>query len=82
MSTQISLKLSNKMLSTAKTYADSNGYDSIQDFIRELLRERLFEQGSENTGGIYTYLASQQSLSRNWQLKSENIAWKHLEKEM
>ncbi len=82
MTTQISLKLSNKMLSTAKTYADSKGYDSIQDFIRELLRERLFEQGSENTGGISTYLASQQSLSKNWLLKEEDIAWKHLEKEM
>ena len=82
MSAQISLNLSDRMFSAAKTYADSNGYNCIQDFIKELLQERLFENTPENTGGIYTYCASQQSLSKNWQLKSEDIAWKHLENEI
>ena len=34
MGTQISLKLSEKMFDTAKSYAELHGYDNIQDFIR------------------------------------------------
>jgi hypothetical protein len=29
------------MFSTAKGYVDSHGYDSIQDLIREILREKV-----------------------------------------
>ncbi|HLD97381.1 MAG TPA: ribbon-helix-helix domain-containing protein [Candidatus Nanoarchaeia archaeon] len=43
MSTQISLKLSDKMLAAARKYARSYGYENLQDFIRELLREQLYE---------------------------------------
>ncbi|MDD9953486.1 MAG: hypothetical protein OXR66_04055 [Candidatus Woesearchaeota archaeon] len=79
MSTQISLKLSDKMFSTALDYADERGYDTLQDFIRELIRERLFE--GEQTTGKATYLASEASLARNWLSKEEDTAWAHLQKE-
>ncbi len=47
MGTQISLKLSDKMINRAKVYADEHGYETIQDLIRELLREKLFPEDVE-----------------------------------
>ena len=80
MGTQISLKLSDKMLSTAKEYAELHGYENLQDFIREMLREKLFEQ-EQNLSGINTYLASEKALAKNWLNKEEDKAWAHLQKE-
>ena len=79
MSTQISLKLSDKMLAAARKYARSYGYENLQDFIREMLRERLFDR--ENISGLNTYKASEASLARNWLRKEEDEAWAHLQKE-
>lgn len=79
MSTQISLKLSDKMIATAKKYAQRQGYDNLQDFIREMLREKLF--GQENISGLNTYKASEASLAKNWLRKEEDAAWKHLQGE-
>jgi len=64
-------------MSSAKSYAEMHGFDNLQDFIRETLRQRLFE----NVGGKYTYLASEKSLARNWLKKEEDEAWSHLQKE-
>lgn len=64
MGTQISIKLSDKMFDSAKGYADLHGFDSLQDLIRETLREKLFEK--EMISGKLTYLASQKSLAKNW----------------
>ncbi len=80
MGTQISIKLSDKMFNTAKGYADLYGYDSLQDFIRETLREKLFEE--EDLDGKLTYLASEKSLARDWLSKEEDEAWAHLQKEI
>ena len=82
MSMQISLKLSNKMFNSAKTFADLKGFDNLQDFIREILREKLFEKDNENIGGLFTYKASESSLAKNWLSKDEDKAWQHLEKEI
>ena len=79
MSTQISLKLSDKMLTSAKSYAQLYGFDTLQDFIREILREKLFDE--ESIGGFQTYLASEESLAKNWLTKEEDKAWAHLQKE-
>ncbi len=80
MCTQISIKLSDKMFDTAKGYIDSHGYDSLQDFIRETLREKLFEE--EDLDGKFTYLASEKSLARDWLSREEDEAWAHLQKEI
>lgn len=42
-STQLNLRLTNSFLDTVKTYADTNGYLSIQELIRETLRERILD---------------------------------------
>ena len=80
MGTQISLKLSDKMLNAAKKEVDEKGYDNLQDFIRESLREKLFEH-DEILSGLLTYKASEAVLAKNWLSKEEDIAWAHLQKE-
>ncbi len=44
MNTQINLRLPEKLLTTANSYAEKNGFSSIQEFIKDVLRERLFEE--------------------------------------
>ena len=70
MSIQISLKLSDKMFNSAKLYVENYGFDNLQDFIRETLREKLFEQ--EEISGRLTYLASEKSLAKNWLSKEDD----------
>ena len=79
MGTQISIKLSAKMFDSAKSYAEIYGYDSLQDFIRETLREKLFED--EELDSKMTYMASEKSLAKNWLSEEEDKAWAHLQKE-
>lgn len=78
MSTQISLKLSDKMFASLREYADALGYDTTQDFIRETLRERLFEH--EQVSGRFTAIAAEKSLAKHWLSKEEDRAWAHLQK--
>lgn len=81
MSTQISLKLSDKMYKAAQRYKELKGYDNLQDFIREVMRKKLFEEENENMGGLFTSMASEKALAKNWLTEEEDKAWKHLEKE-
>ena len=80
MGNQINLKLSDKMINSAKLVAEIKGYDNLQDYIREVMRKDLFE--GENTSGLLTYKASEEALAKNWLSKKEDKAWKHLQKEM
>lgn len=82
MGTQISIKLSDGMFSSAITYAKAHGFDNLQSFIRELIRERLFEREPEVFGGFSTYKASEESLARSWLTPEEDEAWAHLQKGM
>lgn len=79
MSTQISLKLSDIMLNVARSYAKMRGYSNLQDFIRETLREKLFE--NESLSGMNTYKAAEHALAKNWLTKEEDEAWAHLQEE-
>jgi len=45
MNTQINLRLPENMLVSAKKYSEKHGYGTIQDFIKETMREKLFEEG-------------------------------------
>lgn len=49
MNTQINLRLPEKMLATAKICAEEQGYTSLQEFIKEVLREKLFEKPAINS---------------------------------
>ena len=44
MNEQINIRFPAQMLKTAKKHAKSNGFSTVQDFIRETVRERLYEK--------------------------------------
>ncbi|MBT3324114.1 hypothetical protein HN681_03950 [archaeon] len=48
MNTQINLRLSERMLNSAKSYANKNGFGTVQEFIKETVREKLFEKPEIN----------------------------------
>jgi hypothetical protein len=41
MATQVNVRMSEDLLGKAKQYAEVNGYENVQDFIRETLREKM-----------------------------------------
>ena len=45
MNTQINLRLPERMIISARKYSEKHGYNTIQDFIKETMREKLFEEG-------------------------------------
>ncbi|MBS3168282.1 hypothetical protein J4216_04105 [Candidatus Woesearchaeota archaeon] len=81
MGTQISLKLPDNLFDYAKEYSESHGFSNLQEFIRELIREKLFDGENSKVGGIYTSIASEASLAKNWLTKEEDEAWFHLQEE-
>ena len=44
MNTQINVRLPEKMLVSAQTYIEKHGFNTVQDLIKELMREKLFEE--------------------------------------
>lgn len=44
MNTQINLRLPKNLLTSANSYAEKYGYTTIQELIKETLREKLFEE--------------------------------------
>jgi metal-responsive CopG/Arc/MetJ family transcriptional regulator len=46
MNSQVNIRLNPKLLSSAKTYAKNKGYSSVQELIKETLREKIFEEKS------------------------------------
>ena len=44
MTTQINLRITDSFLKQARTYAKNNGFLNVQEFFREAVREKLFEQ--------------------------------------
>jgi Arc/MetJ-type ribon-helix-helix transcriptional regulator len=44
MATQINVRLPDSLLSSARSYAEERGYGNLQDFIKETIREKLFEE--------------------------------------
>ena len=44
MNTQINLRLPEKLITSVKSYSDEHGYGSVQDFIKETIREKLFDE--------------------------------------
>jgi hypothetical protein len=44
MTTQINIRLSESMLSLVRKHSASRGFENIQDFIRETIREKIFSE--------------------------------------
>jgi metal-responsive CopG/Arc/MetJ family transcriptional regulator len=44
VNTQINVRMPQKLLQQAKLYSEKNGFGSIQEFIKETIREKVFEK--------------------------------------
>ena len=44
MNTQINLRLSGKLLTNAERYAKEHGFSTLQEFVKETIREKVFEE--------------------------------------
>ena len=44
MNTQINIRLPQKLLDSVVSYSAEHGYGSIQDFIKETIREKVFDK--------------------------------------
>ena len=44
MNTQLNLRLPDNLLKNARKYASSKGFGNVQELIKEVLREKIFEQ--------------------------------------
>ncbi len=44
MNTQINLRMPQKLLSSVKSYSNEHGFGSVQEFIKETIREKLFDE--------------------------------------
>lgn len=43
MTTQINLRLSDNMIESAKFYAEKHGFSNVQDFIKETIRQKIYD---------------------------------------
>jgi predicted DNA binding CopG/RHH family protein len=43
MNAQVNVRMPTNLLSKAESYAEKNGFSNVQDFIREVVREKLFD---------------------------------------
>tara|TARA_Y100000310_G_C20697731_1_gene826947 strand:- start:1686 stop:1931 length:246 start_codon:yes stop_codon:yes gene_type:complete len=50
MNQQLNLRLSPKLLQTVTKHAKSHGYGTVQEFIKETVREKLFEKPAISKG--------------------------------
>ncbi|MFT4250780.1 MAG: ribbon-helix-helix domain-containing protein [Candidatus Woesearchaeota archaeon] len=46
MNTQINVRVPDNLLDSAKEYAEKHGYGNVQNFIRETMREKMFDEPS------------------------------------
>ena len=44
MNTQINVRLPSKLLVSAKSYAEEHGFGTVQEFMKEAIREKLFDE--------------------------------------
>lgn len=44
MNTQINIRIPDTMLNAARAYSEEHGFGSIQDFIKETIREKVFDE--------------------------------------
>lgn len=44
MNTQINLRMPEKLLTSVKVYTEEHGFSNIQEFIKETIREKLFDE--------------------------------------
>ena len=79
MNRQINLRLPRELLKKAEQYAKEKGYGSIQEFIKETIREKLFppEELTEEEMRIVKRIIKMNNDNDSW--GTEDELWKALE---
>ncbi len=44
MNTQVNIRLPDDLLEKAQAYAEENGFGTLQEFIKETIREKVFDE--------------------------------------
>ncbi|MBW2968904.1 ribbon-helix-helix domain-containing protein [Candidatus Woesearchaeota archaeon] len=44
MNTQINVRFPEKLLTSARAFAETHGFGTVQEFVKETVREKLFEK--------------------------------------
>lgn len=44
MNKQINVRFPEKILSSAEAYAEEHGFSTVQEFVKEIVREKLFDE--------------------------------------
>jgi hypothetical protein len=73
MTVVISLRISDSMHLALITYARAHGFDNTEDFVKEILREKLFDNGKSDILRI-NKLPKCKSISNN-SVEPDMIGW-------
>lgn len=68
MGTQINLRLSDELLLKAQDYSTKHGFDNVQEFIKETIRERLFNEPSMSDAELKLVLKLADAIKRDKKL--------------
>ncbi|MFA6461188.1 MAG: hypothetical protein WCV90_02890 [Candidatus Woesearchaeota archaeon] len=68
MGTQINLRLSDELLLKAQDYSNKHGFDNVQEFIKETIRERLFNEPSISDAELKLVLKLADAVKRDKKL--------------
>ena len=80
MNTQINLRLEDNLLESAKTYSQLHGYGNVQEFIKETIRQKIFDE-PDLTGEELSLILKIAKVSEEKKLfKSEEELFKKLRK--
>tara|TARA_Y100000310_G_C20478814_1_gene713706 strand:+ start:473 stop:715 length:243 start_codon:yes stop_codon:yes gene_type:complete len=80
MNKQINLRLSDKLLNTASTYAKKNGFTTVQELIKETLREKLFSEAMISKKELMLVKKLVQATNEKGLWKSEDELFEALER--
>ena len=67
MNTQVNIRLPDELLEKAQVYAEEHGFGTLQEFIKETIREKVFEEPtiSEKELNLVLKLADAVSKDKN-----------------
>ena len=71
MNTQINVRFPEKLLASAKDYADRHGFSSLQEFIKEAVRERVDDELTEEEVSLARRLLKAKDDRRFWGTEEE-----------
>lgn len=76
--TQINVRLPEKLLNSAGKYAERHGFSNVQELIKDTLREKLFEEPLVTAEEINLIKKLAEASEKNGLFKTENDIFRKL----